>query len=142
MSEIKHTVEPWRYSQGLGHYEDEIVIYADGMSERSPLARISNICGDAEGDARRIVACVNELAELTTEQIEDGAFKKMRDDRDFLRAELEVWKNRCIKEANHSVRLERERDELLSALKDASACLTGKAAERASAAIAKAEGKL
>lgn len=53
-------------------------------------------------DALRIAACVNALDGLTTEQIEDGIFQKMREDRDFLAAEVDA--------------MTKQRDELLSAL--------------------------
>lgn len=45
------------------------------MSASSPLAHISNICDDAEPDARRIVACVNACAGIDTEWLENnGAY--------------------------------------------------------------------
>ncbi len=75
----KHTPEPWNTSNGR--------IYQEGKKQ-STIATVAKDFQDYmifnEDDARRIVACVNALAGLTTEQIEDGAFAKMRDDRDFL----------------------------------------------------------
>ena len=77
----KHTQEPWSFDK----YENIIA-----KSEQLLLVGISTPIGtglwreEGKANARRIVACVNALAGLTTEQIEDGAFAKMRDDRDFL----------------------------------------------------------
>lgn len=56
----------------------------------------------ARANARRIAACVNALEGLTTEQIEDGVFQKVREDRDYLAAEVDA--------------LTKQRDELLEAL--------------------------
>jgi len=66
----------------------------------------------SDSNARRIAACVNALEGLTTEQIEDGAFQKMREDRDFLAAELykatqeiKYWSEEVVKlkiERNHT----------------------------------------
>ncbi len=60
----KHTLEPWSVACGEGHHEGWVVITAKhaGMTAETPLAKISDVCGDAMPDAARIVACVNACA--------------------------------------------------------------------------------
>lgn len=80
---------------------------------KAPWPYFSDICEpcsyhpDSDGFVRmdfndyyRARVCVNALEGLTTEQIEDGVFQKMREDRDFLAAEVDA--------------LTKQRDELLS----------------------------
>lgn len=71
MSEQKHTPEPWGFTRGTYHHTGYVVITAQGMTSESPLALINDILGDAEHDARRIVACVNACAGIPTEDLED-----------------------------------------------------------------------
>lgn len=134
MSEIKHTAEPWAYEHGNGHYSGSIVITSFAMSAKSPLAVISDICGDAEDDARRIVACVNACKEIPTEWLEsNGAYA------------VPVPSLRTLLN---------QRDELLAALKQAEGFVEGYVGEGFGDdfdsptleiirnAIAKSEGKL
>lgn len=64
--ETKFTPGPWRAEQGAGFHVDQIVITAPSMNARSPLARVSNITGDAWPDAHLIAAATDlyEAAEL------------------------------------------------------------------------------
>lgn len=100
----QHTPEPWSYANGDGHYDGAVVIIGGRMTPRSPLAHIRDICGDAEADARRIVACVNACKHYRTEDLEEvgenlsGVFADTRE--------------RCAELIAH-------RDELLAALKRA-----------------------
>lgn len=73
----QHTPEPWAYEPGKGHHEGRIVITSREMSASSPLAHISNICDDAEPDARRIVACVNACAGMETPTLENISVKTL-----------------------------------------------------------------
>lgn len=84
----KHTPEPWRLYRNDQSVGDDV---GHAVCDVWPRGDDQMASEEGKANARRIVACVNELAGLTTEQIEDGAFAKMRDDRDFLlkqRAEL------------------------------------------------------
>lgn len=81
---VTHTPEPWAYEAGQGKHEGKIVITAASMPASSPLAHVSNICDDAEPDARRIVACVNQLEEFTTEELEQKPIGQLMAERAFL----------------------------------------------------------
>ncbi len=77
-----HTPEPWFVAEKNKVRLDcaYLIRPLDGKNYEYGAA----LAATNQGDARRIVACVNELAGLTTEQVEDGVFTKMRDDRDSL----------------------------------------------------------
>lgn len=98
----KHTKEPWRVGDRIksGVLKGEIVI-EDQYGEC--IAHVYEGGSDDEGDARRIVACVNACAGYTTELLEQegqGCMDKM------------------IRHALGAVEtLEQQRDELLSALR-------------------------
>ena len=66
-----HTPEPWGFAWGEGHHAGWAVITAKhaGMTAESPLAKISDVCGDAMPDAARIVACVNYCAGIPNERL-------------------------------------------------------------------------
>lgn len=92
-----HTSEPWAYEAGKGIHEGTIVITSYTMSPKSPLAHISNICEDAEPDARRIVACVNACAGEPTGALEIFPYAeqvdlkiKFFDEANALRAQLKI----------------------------------------------------
>jgi hypothetical protein len=72
MSETKHSPEPWRIDKedpasGIGDAAGEIC--AEGWGRK----RL------ADANARRIVACVNALAGISTEALESGALAKALD---------------------------------------------------------------
>lgn len=67
MSEIKHTPEPWSWS-GMGRIRAGNKIIADIWN-----ADNGYISDEEVASARRIVACVNACAGMSTEQLEKGA---------------------------------------------------------------------
>ncbi len=68
----KHTTEPWRVSNSPWLFEDSSErkigkVFSDGFFPKE----------EDEANCRRIVACVNVLAGLTTEEIENGILKQV-----------------------------------------------------------------
>lgn len=113
MSENKHTPEPWHLCEvenETGRIKHLVPIDAEKMSlltivenDQATFAAIYN-----DDDARRIVACVNRLRNFTTEQIEDLGYDLFAEDRP-----------RLFEAQNEILRLEKQRDELLSDLTEA-----------------------
>ncbi len=65
----EHTKEPWRLRQGEPwHIED---------TEGSEIVFCNGDCSDSEDEtnARRIVACVNLCAGVSTKDLEDGLYE-------------------------------------------------------------------
>ena len=97
----EHTPEPWSIFDGD---QRAIVTVANPM--------LSLLSVDDEGmaimfeqsDARRIVACVNRLAQFTTEQIDDFGYDLFAEDRP-----------RLVEAQNEIHLLKKQRDELLAA---------------------------
>jgi len=71
----EHTPEPWDYKRDDGSF----YLYARDIN---PLyyyiGIINDIHGDNEANARRIVACVNKLAEWSIEDLEDDTIRAAR----------------------------------------------------------------
>ena len=114
----EHTKEPWHLSQDGQH----VLSRTGEMS----FAHVAEVFHDVE-DARRIVACVNAFAGISTENIEEN--KPL--------AEVLRWLNERIRMA------EQQRDKLLAALKE---CLPYISEDReynnAVAVIAEVKGQL
>lgn len=98
---IEHTKEPW-ISWRYGSYRTLV-----GPATNYTVAQCFHTPGvdSAEANARRIVACVNALAHISTEQLESGellnlglAIKDLRKQNDELLAELERVKEICLRE--------------------------------------------
>lgn len=94
----EHTKEPWRADGGdvLAAQETVATTYI-AIGELTKAQRHSN--------ASRIVACVNALAHISTEQLESGELlnlgleiKDLRKQNDELLAELERVKEICLRE--------------------------------------------
>ena len=73
---VEHTAEPWEWSEHKfnappfeGTLEHECGIYPVSDGEIGPAAIASG-----KDNARRIVACVNACAGVTTEELEQGGF--------------------------------------------------------------------
>ena len=105
---MSHTKEPWRIGRFAGPASYEVVretvgatdIVVDTETGVYVLAQCNNnFPEDAKANARRIVACVNACAGISTENLEDNIPVK----------ELALRYNETI----------RQRDELLAALNDA-----------------------
>lgn len=107
----EHTKEPWVYDNSDNHstmfYSDDATGSIIGECAKYMFA--PRPIEERKANARRIVACVNALEGLTTEQIEEGVLQNMREDSDFLAAEVNA--------------LTKQRDELLKALHDAATSL-------------------
>ena len=108
MNENKHTPEPWRaFNNGqgvVGVSTDRSDVCWTRIEEGGWLDSDRTIDADYE-NARRIVACVNRLAQFTTEQIEDFGYDLFAEDRP-----------RLVEAQNEIHLLKKQRDELLSAL--------------------------
>ena len=68
----EHSKEPWRVLEAVpGHGVPCRIVALD--------ANIAQMCGEveAEENARRIVACVNVLADVPIEDLESGAFEDL-----------------------------------------------------------------
>lgn len=110
MSENKHTPEPWHLCEvenETGRIKHLVPVDAENMSlltivenDQATFAAIYN-----DDDARRITACVNRLAQFTTEQIEDFGYDLFAEDRP-----------RLVEAQNEIHLLKKQRDELLAAL--------------------------
>lgn len=104
MSENKHTPEPWYISD---HNKSIIKCY---QGEQTPHGTTPYFAGggalesERTANARRIVACVNRLAQFTTEQIEDFGYDLFAEDRP-----------RLVEAQNEIHLLKKQRDELLAA---------------------------
>ena len=100
MSENKHTPEPWQV------FEDDPRAI---VTKENPMLSLLSVGEDGlaimyeEADARRIVACVNRLAQFTTEQIEDFGYDLFAEDRP-----------RLVEAQNEIHLLKKQRDELLA----------------------------
>ena len=108
MSENKHTPEPWRaFNNGqgvVGVSTDRSDVCWTRIADGSWLDSDKTIDADYE-NARRIVACVNRLAQFTTEQIEDFGYDLFAEDRP-----------RLVEAQNEIHLLKKQRDELLAGL--------------------------
>ena len=102
MSENKHTPEPWRTDAECGFPQD-IHDSKGNLFLRCGSDFDNEIYG--ETNSRRIVACVNRLAQFTTEQIEDFGYDLFAKDRP-----------RLVEAQNEIHLLKKQRDELLAAL--------------------------
>ena len=104
MSENKHTPEPWCISD---HNKSIIKCY---QGEQTPHGTTPYFAGggalesERTANARRVVACVNRLAQFTTEQIEDFGYDLFAEDRP-----------RLVEAQNEIHLLKKQRDELLAA---------------------------
>lgn len=76
MSETKHSPEPWACGPNPAGGPWVEVVDATGEEVAG-----ADKCGAfySEADARRIVACVNELAGISTEALEAGALARVLD---------------------------------------------------------------
>ena len=101
MSGNKHTPEPWRTDAECGFPQD-IHDSKGNLFLRCGSDFDNEIYGEA--NARRIVACVNRLAQFTTEQIEDFGYDLFAEDRP-----------RLVEAQNEIHLLKKQRDELLAA---------------------------
>ena len=101
MNENKHTPEPWRTDAECGFPQD-IHDSKGNLFLRCGSDFDNEIYGEA--NARRIVACVNRLAQFTTEQIEDFGYDLFAEDRP-----------RLVEAQNEIHLLKKQRDELLAA---------------------------
>lgn len=101
-------------------------VYNDLVVDGLPVGNTCSAHYDGEGGAdplkgavmaKRIALCYNALVELTDRQIEEGAFTKLRADRDALLVDRDNWREdaRALRESQE--RLCKQRDELLEALK-------------------------
>lgn len=106
MSDIKHTAEPWEISKigTTGQYREITANFGrfSGM--------VATVYGpDCDADARRIVACVNACAGLSTDKLEAEA------------SNLREWLDQLFLDrvdmAERNLELKAQRDELLAALK-------------------------
>ena len=88
---MSHTTEPWAYdgSDVVATIDQFPTVIADCINHASIVRH------NAEANARRIVACVNALAHVSTEQLESGellnmglAIKDLTKQRDELLAAL------------------------------------------------------
>ena len=112
MSENKHTQEPWSVFK---HSWSESSIVAHGFDHGICGLDINHATEETQesdealmdANARRIVACVNRLAQFTTEQIEDFGYDLFAEDRP-----------RLVEAQNEIHLLKKQRDELLAALED------------------------
>jgi hypothetical protein len=91
MTEQKHTPEPWKVS-GTGTMRYIDVPVGNGiLQEVATCMRVEY--GDMEANARRIVACVNACAGISTEVLEynamHGGVAGLEQQRDQLRAALQ-----------------------------------------------------
>jgi len=108
MSGNKHTPEPWCISD---HNKSIIKCY---QGEQTPHGTTPYFAGggalesERTANARRIVACVNRLAQFTTEQIEDFGYDLFAEDRP-----------RLVEAQNEIHLLKKQRDELLADLAEA-----------------------
>ena len=101
MSENKHTPEPWVIGRPPPNGEQTI-----GDKNGLMVAVATTGYGvNSEANARRITACVNRLAQFTTEQIEDFGYDLFAEDRP-----------RLVEAQNEIHLLKKQRDELLAAL--------------------------
>ena len=102
MSENKHTPEPWRTAERSGfpfHVDD-----ARGESVAMMLADDDHDEQRGLDNARRIVACVNACAGISTENLEDNkpiielarAYNEALRQRDDLLAALEAMRSVCF----------------------------------------------
>ena len=70
---MKHTVEPWSYHRTNGSPTTGMHMIAGGKP--GYLAEVRDCgSGDVGQNARRIVACVNACAGVTTDELEHGGF--------------------------------------------------------------------
>lgn len=117
---MEHTKEPWvideREELATNFYSDDATGSIIGCVPNYKFAPRS--LEERKANARRIVACVNALSGLTTEQIEEGVFTKLRAERDALLVDRDNWREdaRALRESQE--RLWKQRDELRAALKD------------------------
>ena len=107
MSENKHTPEPW--SAGVIKYKGEWHFTAVPVGNEGKIIALCGLAGangedESIANARRIVACVNRLAQFTTEQIEDFGYDLFAEDRP-----------RLVEAQNEIHLLKKQRDELLAA---------------------------
>ena len=103
MSENKHTPGPWVIGRPPPNGEQTI-----GDKNGLMVAVATTGYGvNSEANARRIVACVNRLAQFTTEQIEDFGYDLFAEDRP-----------RLVEAQNEIHLLKKQRDELLAALEN------------------------
>jgi len=68
MNENKHTPEPWRVE--IGEQPESIALLCTSGLAHFEIVSDSQL-GDIHADARRIVACVNACAGMTTEQLDN-----------------------------------------------------------------------
>ena len=126
MSENKHTPEPWAVDPDSTDYYASI-LDADGVD--------TILLGDyvdwwmTKANARRIVACVNRLAQFTTEQIEDFGYDLFAEDRP-----------RLVEAQNEIHLLKKQRDELLAFAEEVRRSGDTRLASMAIAAIASVKG--
>lgn len=111
MSEQKHTPEPW----SIGRYDEISASTSDNFGGRINLVGVSTPItagpdmDEAKANARRIVACVNACAGINTENLEQN--------KPLLSG---------LRSLNDRIRnAERQRDQLLAALKEARRWLNG-----------------
>lgn len=73
---MEHTREPWKYGKELSASAGEWLISVDAGScwRGNPIAETRPATGDEQANARRIVACVNACAGVTTKELEQGGF--------------------------------------------------------------------
>lgn len=108
MNENKHTPEPW--SAGVIKYKGEWHFTAVPVGNEGKITALCGLAGangedESIANARRIVACVNRLAQFTTEQIEDFGYDLFAEDRP-----------RLVEAQNEIHLLKKQRDELLADL--------------------------
>ena len=128
---MQHTKEPWFYSEtddGFAEITNDERAAGEYISiAEVPTGFSGKIGAEQEANARRIVACVNAFAGISTENIEEN--KPL--------AEVLRWLNERIRMA------EQQRDKLLAALKE---CLPYISEDReynnAVAVIAEVKGQL
>ena len=111
----KHTKEPWRTDAPSGFPGD--VMAGKEMIARTTITEQSN----AKANARRIVACVNACAGISTEVLEQGIdavfglAHDMRQERNALEQQARYYEAENGKQAEMLNSVIQQRDELLAA---------------------------
>lgn len=100
MSETKHTPEPWEIfgsdKNRIGHGQEAVASTHTYFNHRD------------EANARRIVACVNACAGISTEKLEENAADPIAG----------LFGRMAAREGTRADKAESQRDELLAALKE------------------------
>jgi hypothetical protein len=101
MADSLHAPEPWKLILGTLGISDEKYLKAvvDSAGKEVRVKGMTLSSGPEPGaNARRIVACVNACATISTQDLESGYLSRVREDRDRLREALSNAETRIVQQ--------------------------------------------